>query len=96
MMVGLASYMVADAVILISGGALRGAGDTRWLMITSISVHMLMLVAQYFIIMVYDYGPIASWWAFVAMLISLAIIYLWRLLSGVWRAPERLARVMVE
>lgn len=96
MMIGLTTYMVADAIILISGGALRGAGDTRWIMVTSISVHVVMLIAQYFIIMVFDYGPIASWWAFVAMLLSLAAIYLWRLLGGVWRRPERLARVMVE
>jgi len=96
MMIGLTTYMVADAIILISGGALRGAGDTRWLMTTSISIHVLMLIAQYFIIMVYDFGPIVSWWCFVAMLISLAIIYLHRLLGGVWREPARLARVMKE
>jgi MATE family multidrug resistance protein len=96
MMVGLTTYMVADAIILIAGGALRGAGDTRWLMMASITLHMLMLVAQYFIIMVYDYGPMVSWWTFVVTLISLALIYLWRLLGGVWRQPERLARVMME
>ena len=96
MMIGLTSYMVADAIIIITGGALRGAGDTRWLMITSISIHVLMLIAQYFIIMVFDYGPLASWWAFVAMIISLAVIYLWRLQRGVWREPERIARVMRE
>jgi MATE family multidrug resistance protein len=96
MMVGLTTYMVADAIILIAGGALRGAGDTRWLMITSISLHMLMLIAQYFIIMVYGFEPLVSWWTFAAMLISLAAMYLWRLLGGVWRQPERLARVMVE
>ncbi|MEH6583586.1 MAG: MATE family efflux transporter [Halioglobus sp.] len=96
MMIGLSTYMVADAVILISGGALRGAGDTRWIMITSVTVHLLMLIAQYFIIMVYDFGPMVSWWTFVAMLITLAAIYLWRLLGGVWRHPERLARVLAE
>jgi MATE family, multidrug efflux pump len=96
MMIGLATYMLADAVILISGGALRGAGDTRWIMVTSVSVHLVMLVAQYFIIMVYDFGPVVSWWAFVLMLISLAAIYLGRLLGGVWRHPDRLARVMLE
>ena len=96
MMIGLTTYMMADAITIIAGGALRGAGDTRWLMTTSISLHVLMLIAQYFIIMVFDYGPIASWWAFVAMIISLAVIYLWRLLGGVWRHPDRLARVMVE
>ncbi len=96
MMVGLSCYVMADATILIAGGALRGAGDTRWLMITSISLHWLMLVAQYFIIVVFDYGPRLSWAAFVAMIIALAAVYLWRLLGGVWREPERLAKVMAE
>ena len=96
MMIGLSTYVIADATLLISGGALRGAGDTRWLMITSISLHWLMLIAQYFIIMVYELGPKASWWAFVAMLIALAMIYLYRLLGDVWRHPERLAKVMAD
>ncbi len=96
MMVGMASYLVADAIILICSGVLRGAGDTRWLMVASISLHVLMVIAQYFMIMVYQVSPITSWWCFVAMLISLAVTYLWRLLGGQWRRPERLARVMVE
>jgi MATE family multidrug resistance protein len=96
MMVGLSFYVLADATILVAGGALRGAGDTRWLMITSITLHWLMVVAQYFIIIVYDAGPRLSWIAFVLMLISLATCYLWRLLGGVWRQQERLARVMQE
>ena len=96
MMIGLVTYMLADAVILISGGALRGAGDTRWLMVTSISVHWLMLVAQYCVIVVFGYGPKVSWWVFVAMLIILALLYLGRLFGDTWRRPERLARVMLE
>ncbi len=96
MMVGLSSYVLADATLLISSGALRGAGDTRWLMTTSISLHWIMLVAQYFIIMVLGLGPKVSWWVFVAMLISLALVYLYRLLGDTWRQPERLARVMAE
>lgn len=96
MMIGLATYMVADGIVLIAGGALRGAGDTRWIMITSISVHWLMLVAQYFVIVVFEYGPLVSWWVFVAMLISLAFLYLWRLFGSTWREPARLARVMSE
>jgi MATE family multidrug resistance protein len=96
MMIGLSTYVVADAVLLISGGALRGAGDTRWLMITSISLHWLMLVAQYFIIMVYDFGHKASWWTFVVMILALAMVYLHRLLGNVWRQPERLAKVMAD
>ncbi len=96
MMIGLTTYMLADATILIAGGALRGAGDTRWIMITSTSVHWLMLLAQYCVIVVYGFGPLVSWWVFVCMLIVLALLYLGRLLGGTWRHPERLARVMSE
>jgi MATE family multidrug resistance protein len=96
MMIGLVTYMLADATILIAGGALRGAGDTRWIMVTSITVHWLMLLAQYFVIVVYGYGPRVSWWIFVAMLIILALLYLGRLFGSAWRQPTRLARVMSE
>ena len=96
MMIGLVTYMLADATILIAGGALRGAGDTRWIMVTSISVHWLMLVVQYLVIVVYGYGPRVSWWVFVAMLIILALLYLGRLFGNTWRQPERIARVMNE
>jgi len=96
MMVGLACYAMADASVLISSGALRGAGDTRWLMTVSITLHWLMLVAQYFIIVVFRLDARISWVAFVIMLLLLAATYLGRLLGGVWREPERLAKVMQE
>jgi MATE family multidrug resistance protein len=96
MMIGLVTYMLADATILVAGGVLRGAGDTRWIMVTSISIHWLMLLTQYAVIVVYGYGPRVSWWVFVAMLIILALLYLGRLLGGTWRNPERLAQVMSE
>lgn len=96
MMIGLVTYMLADATILIAGGALRGAGDTRWIMITSTTVHWLMLLVQYCVIVVFDYGPRVSWWVFVAMLIVLALLYLGRLFGSTWREADRLARVMNE
>jgi multidrug resistance protein, MATE family len=96
MMVGLACYMMADALILITGAVLRGAGDTRWLMITSISLHWLMLIVQVIMIRGMDFGPKPSWIAFVISIILIAVAYLWRLAGGVWRQPERLAAVMQE
>ena len=96
MMIGLSSYAIADAIIQVCGGILRGSGDTRWLMVASVSLHWIMLVAQYFIIRVFEWGPKASWWAFVAMILSIAAVFLWRLQSGHWRDPEALKRVMVE
>lgn len=96
MMLGLSSYVMADAIILVSGGVLRGAGDTRWLMIASVSLHWAMLVAQYVVIKVLVLGPRTAWLIFVAMLISIAAVYLVRLLGGAWRTEEALKSVMVE
>ena len=96
MMIGLSSYVMADAIIIISGGVLRGAGDTRWLMYTSVGVHWAMLIAQYYVILVWQFGPRVSWLTFCAMIFAIAIVYVWRLQSGVWRDPERLKLVMNE
>ncbi len=96
MMIGLCSYVMADAVILVSSGILRGAGDTRWLMVASVSLHWAMLVAQYLIIHVLELSPRVSWLAFVAMIFSIAITYAWRLRTGRWRDPAALERVMAE
>jgi MATE family multidrug resistance protein len=96
MMVGLSSYVLVSAVIIVSGGVLRGAGDTRWLMVASVSLHWAMLVAQFFIIRVYGLSPEVSWLAFVTMIFAIAVVYVLRLWSGRWRDPEALARVMAE
>ncbi len=96
MMFGLVTYMLADAVILIAGGTLRGAGDTRWVMLVSTSLHLLMLAAQFFVIRVWQAEALVAWWVFVAMLLCIAASYLARLFGGRWRQPERLARVMEE
>jgi len=96
MMIGLSSYMMADALILVSGGILRGAGDTRWLMVVSVSLHWAMLVAQFFIIRVFEFGPRVSWIAFVVLIFAIALVYTLRLKSGRWRDPDALERVMAE
>jgi len=94
MMIGMACYVMADAVILVCSGTLRGAGDTRWLMIASIAIHVAMLLVQLAVILVLDQGPLVSWSVFVATLGLNAVIFAGRVFSGRWRQPERLARVM--
>jgi MATE family multidrug resistance protein len=101
MMIGLSSYVMADAVIIVSGGILRGgilrgAGDTRWLMVASVSLHWAMLVAQFFIIRVFELSPRVSWIAFVALIFAIALVYALRLKGGRWRDPEVLEMVMAE
>jgi len=96
MMVGLSSYVMADAVILVSGGVLRGAGDTRWLMVASVTLHWAMLVAQFFIIRVLELSPRVSWVFLCALVLAIALAYALRLRSGRWRDPDALERVMAE
>ena len=96
MMVGLSSYAMADAIIQVCGGVLRGAGDTRWIMYTSVTLHWIMLVAQYFIIRVLEWGPRASWLAFVVMILAIAVVFVGRLRGGRWRDEEALRMVMAE
>jgi len=96
MMIGLSSYVMADAIILVSGGVLRGAGDTRWLMVASVSLHWAMLVAQFLIIRVFELSPRVSWMAFVMLVLAIALVYAMRLKSGRWRDPDKLEMVMAE
>ncbi|GAB5414511.1 MAG: MATE family efflux transporter [Congregibacter sp.] len=96
MMLGMASYVVADSLILVCSGVLRGAGDTQWLMRASIAIHIAMLLVQLLVILWLQLGPLLSWWVFVATLLVNAVIYLIRVFGSSWRTPERLARVMAE
>lgn len=96
MMIGLCCYTVADAIIQVSGGVLRGAGDTQWVMYSSTALHWLMLVIQYLVIRVWEFGREASWVVFCAMILSIAIVFLLRLWSGKWRDEKALDAVMAE
>ena len=96
MMIGLSSYVMADAVVIVCGGILRGAGDTRWLMVASVTLHWAMLIAQYFIIRVFGLSPQVSWIAFVVLVLAIAVVYAMRLYGGRWRDPDVLEAVMAE
>ncbi|WP_439134472.1 MATE family efflux transporter [Pseudomaricurvus sp.] len=85
MMIGMASYVMADAVILVAGGVLRGAGDTRWLMVTSVLLHWLMVLAQYVVIVELQLGPKTAWMIFVGLILALALSFTLRLSSSAWR-----------
>jgi multidrug resistance protein, MATE family len=96
MMVGLSCYVLCEGVLQVVAGVLRGAGDTRWIMFASVSLHWIMLALQFVVIRVLDYGPRASWMGFVVMILMITVVFGWRLLGNKWRDPERLRAVMAE
>ncbi len=96
MMIGLSCYVLCEGVLQVAAGVLRGAGDTRWIMFASTSLHWAMLVAQFFVIKVYNFGPEVSWIGFVLMVLAICIVFLGRLWSNKWREPDKLKAVMSE
>lgn len=96
MMVGLSCYVLCEGVLQVIAGVLRGAGDTRWIMVASVSLHWAMLALQYLLIRVLGLGPHASWTGFVAIIMMITVVFAYRLLGNRWRDPERLRAVMAE
>ncbi len=96
MMVGLSCYVLAEGVLQVIAGVLRGAGDTRWIMVASVSLHWAMLGSQFVLIRLLGYGPEVSWIGFVVMILMITVVFGYRLLGNRWRDPERLRAVMAE
>jgi len=96
MMVGLGIYAFCEGVLQVAAGVLRGAGDTQWVMRASVTLHWSMLVMEYFIIKVWDFGPRVAFLGFVGMVLAICLVFLARLWGNKWRDPERLDTVMAE
>lgn len=96
MMIGLSCYVLCEGILQVAAGVLRGAGDTKWIMYASVSLHWAMLVSQFFIIKVWNYGPRVSWMAFVLMIFCICSVFLYRLWGNKWRDQDKLNAVMAE
>jgi MATE family, multidrug efflux pump len=79
-------YVMADAVMLVYGGALRGAGDTFWVMCASVLVHWLGAGILMILLRGYKVSPESAWCVFVGILLSFTAVFFLRYRSGKWRA----------
>jgi len=81
-----AAFQVCDAVGVLSGGALRGAGDTRWPFIAqTLLAWAVFLPAAYVGGRVLDGGLAGAWSGGVAYVALLGIALQWRFRSGAWK-----------
>ncbi len=78
-------YLIFDGCLVIIGGALRGAGDTVWIMWVSVALHWLMMMGQYYLIKIRHISPTHSWLLFVGFVIVLSVTFMLRYLSGRWQ-----------
>ena len=78
-------YTVADAVQLIFAGALRGAGDTAWIMRFSVIAHWILAAVSFVLVRFLKAPPVLVWCVFILMIIVLGVSYLLRFRGGKWR-----------
>jgi MATE family multidrug resistance protein len=83
-----ALYTLADSAQLIFTGALRGAGDTRWVMRVSIGLHWLFSGIAIYLIRHVQADPVTVWLVFITFVMVLGIVMFLRFRGGKWRRIE--------
>lgn len=79
-------YLLSDALMLVFGGALRGAGDTRWVMCTSVSCHWLFTSTSWTLIRVVRCTPETAWIVFVVLVSLTGALFFARFRGGRWKS----------
>jgi MATE family multidrug resistance protein len=81
-----AIYCVFDGMYIVFTSALKGAGDTRYVMLVSIALSWLVLLIPAFVGIAYFDVGIWTLWAFLCAYIAAAgIVFYWRFKSGAWK-----------
>ncbi len=81
-----ALFQLIDAMGIIAGGALRGAGDTRWpFLVQTLFAWMLRLPLVYLFAFGLGRGVIGAWLGELGYVAVLGGTFLWRFRSGAWR-----------
>lgn len=80
-----AIYVLADATQVVFSGILRGAGDTKYVMIISVGLHWLFAPVAWYAVKVAGIAPIPMWGIFIGFVFSLGIAMFLRYRFGGWR-----------
>ena len=82
-------YVLADATHIIFGGALRGAGDTRFLMWNAILLHWFVLtIPGVILIKTRIINVVGAWIWLIFFLLVMSLVMIWRFRSERWSAIE--------
>jgi len=94
-----AFYSIFDTLNIIFASALKGAGDTRWVMITSVSLSWtILIIPTYLSSVVFNWGFYVTWSFVTFYIMMLGMVFLVRFLGGKWesmRVIEDAPAVMV-
>lgn len=91
-----AVYVMADAMLLVFGGALRGAGDTFWAMKASVILHWFMVAVLILLLKVLQLPPSVAWAALCGIFMLFSGVFWLRYRGGKWRFLRIVEPVPVE
>ena len=80
-----AAYCLFDALIIVFSSAIKGAGDTRFIMVTTAWTSGLLVLAAWLGMQWLGLGLFFAWALITAWVLLLGLIYLARFLQGKWR-----------
>jgi multidrug resistance protein, MATE family len=83
-----AAYTLADGINIILSYALRGAGDTRFVVLVAIGLSWPLMVIPTWIATEYGWGIKAAWAAATLYIAATAGVYILRFLGGRWRTMK--------
>ena len=96
-----AAYCLFDAAAIVFVSAIKGAGDTRFILFTTICTAPLPVLVGWLGIVTFGWGIVWCWIVITAWICLMGVIYLVRFLGGRWRSmrviePDFLTRSVVE
>ena len=81
-----AVYSIFDAMNIVFASAVKGAGDTRFVMLMMLALSGALLVGPtYVAVVLLGYGLMTSWFFATAYVIVLGFVFYLRFLNGKWK-----------
>lgn len=80
-----AAYNFLDAALIVFVSALKGAGDTRFILVASLVMASLLALLTWLAVEVLDAGLYSCWALVSGWIMGLGVIFLLRFLQGAWR-----------
>ena len=88
-----AVYSVFDTMNIIFCSAIKGAGDTRYVMLITVMLSIfLLIVPVYLAVVIFEFGLMVAWVFATAYIILLGFIFYFRFLGGKWKTMRVIER----
>jgi len=87
-----AFYSLFDTGNIIFSGTLKGAGDTRFVMVVTVCLSITMLVIPSILVVKLHWGLYTAWSFATAYVCALAVVFMMRVIAGKWKSMRVIER----